>query len=206
MSFIVSALEVGMDEQTYRMGYKPRHVPSPLDSDILKKEGLRSPSYVDRRYHSAWGQVFLFKITMMDSIEKAIKIAMQAHEGQVDRGGKPYILHPLAVMLDVVYFGSDYMIAAVLHDVIEDSDITLDHIVEQGFSAEVIEALQLLTKSKDKTYDNYISDIKGNGIARVVKMSDLKHNMQLRRLKRIKTSDMERYKKYKNAYEELLKQ
>lgn len=85
----------------------------------------------------------------MANLEKAIEIAAKAHAGQLDKGGEPYILHPLRVMLRM----NDNLerMAAVLHDVVEDSDITLEKLSEEGFSAEVIEAVAALTKLPGET-------------------------------------------------------
>ncbi len=84
-------------------------------------------------------------------LEKAIRIAAKAHEGQVDKGGKPYILHPLRLMLSRT--SQEEMICAVLHDVIEDTDITIDYLKNEGFSEEILSALDALTRRHNETYD-----------------------------------------------------
>ena len=85
---------------------------------------------------------------MMNMLGKAIEIAVTAHAGQLDKGGNPYILHPLWVMNKVRHLGETHMIVAILHDSVEDSDLTLEDIVDYGFSTKVIHALVLLTYQK----------------------------------------------------------
>lgn len=82
-------------------------------------------------------------------LSQAIKIAVQAHDGQVDKAGKPYILHPLRVMLSVT--SEEAMICAVLHDVLEDSDVTAEDLLEKGFSVEVVKAIQSVTKAGEES-------------------------------------------------------
>ncbi len=93
---------------------------------------------------------------MMNMLGRAIEIAATAHSGQVDKGGKPYILHPLWVMDRVRHLGEDYMIVAVLHDVMEDSNWTFEALIKEGFNQNVMYALSLLTHDKNTTYDDYI--------------------------------------------------
>ena len=116
----------------------------------------------------------------MSTIEQAIEIAAKAHAGVKDKQGEPYILHPLRVMMGVQ--GEAAQIVAVLHDVVEDTGVSVDDIRNQGFSANVIEALGLVTHRKDQPYSDYVVGCKGNDIARRVKLSDLRDNMNLNRL------------------------
>lgn len=142
---------------------------------------------------------------MKNMLGRAIEIAATAHAGQVDKGGKPYILHPLWVMDRVRHLGEKYMIVAVLHDVIEDSDWTLDMLLEEGFSLAIINALRLLTHDNAKdTYDDYIKRISLNPIAKAVKLRDLEHNTKVTRLKGLRKKDFDRLEKYHRAYTYLM--
>src|SRR3954451_4706993 len=115
----------------------------------------------------------------MATIEKAIQIAALAHDGQVDKEGLPYILHPLRVMAGVE--GLEAKIVAVLHDVIEDTPVTADDLRQEGFSEAIIAAVLCVTHRKDEPYADYVVRCKGNEIARRVKLSDLEDNTRLSR-------------------------
>ena len=104
----------------------------------------------------------------MNKLGLAISIAAKAHEDQVDKGGHPYILHPMRVMNSVAHLGEEYMIAAILHDVVEDTDVSIETI-RTLFSASVTKAVSLLTKKNNQPYDEYISNILPDDIAREVK-------------------------------------
>ena len=116
----------------------------------------------------------------MAAIEKAIEIAAKAHAGVKDKQGKPYVLHPLRVMMGVE--DEDAQIVAVLHDVVEDTEVSLDDIRAEGFSQEVIDALNLVTHQKHQPYSEYVIACKKNEIARQVKLSDLRDNANLSRM------------------------
>lgn len=111
---------------------------------------------------------------------KAMKIAYEAHMGQYDKGGVPYIFHPyhIAEQLDEEYD----ICVALMHDVVEDTSVTLEDIAKAGFPHEVVEAVELMTKSKDEDYFEYVKRIKGNTIAKKVKLLDLAHNSDPSRL------------------------
>jgi len=139
----------------------------------------------------------------MSMLEKAIALAANAHAGQKDKAGYPYILHPLRVMLNMTT--ESEMIAAVLHDIVEDTQITSEELRRQGFSEDILDAVRLLTKQdKDKQdYLSYIGQIRQNPIARKVKLADLEDNMNIRRLKDqdyLNESDVARLKKYYQAW------
>lgn len=106
---------------------------------------------------------------------KAIRIAYRAHEGAVDTSGIPYILHPvhLAEQMEDEYT----TVVALLHDVVEDTDVTLDDLRREGFPEAVLEAVALMTHGEDVPYLEYVAAIKENPIARAVKLADLRHNM-----------------------------
>lgn len=133
--------------------------------------------------------------------KKAINIAYNAHMGQIDKFGIPYIFHPmhLAEQMDT----EEECIVAILHDVVEDTKITFNQL-EEDFSGTVIEALKLLTHDKSVPYDDYIKNLKDNPIAKKVKLADLKHNSDSSRLEHITTKDINRLEKYKNALNILL--
>lgn len=126
----------------------------------------------------------------------ASKIAYKAHEGQVDKAGVPYIFHPIhiAEQMDT----EESCIVALLHDVVEDSDITIDYL-SKYFSEEVMGALKILTKNENDDYVEYIKRVKTNKLATKVKLKDLKHNSDLTRLDIVTDEDRERSTKYINA-------
>lgn len=130
-------------------------------------------------------------------IDIALTIAKKAHAGQVDKAGIDYIQHPLYVAGQVKT--EQEKAVALLHDVIEDSDVTVDDLLVSGLSNEVVTAVQILTKKKGQSYQEYLEKVKSNNLARVVKLADLKHNSDLSRLKSVTDTDYERVKKYKNA-------
>jgi len=124
------------------------------------------------------------------NLDKAIRIAVDAHTNQVDKGGESYILHPLRLMMQ--FDDDDYRIVAVLHDVIEDSHIALCDLEKEGFSDKVLLSLSALTRRNSQTYDNYISRISSNYIARKVKIKDLKDNLNVLRLSSFNEVDAKR--------------
>jgi hypothetical protein len=115
----------------------------------------------------------------MATIETALCIAAQAHEGQKDKDGVPYILHPLRVMAAVE--GEEAQIVALLHDVVEDTAVTLDDLRRAGFSEAVLTAVRCVTLDKDEPYAEYVVRCKGNDLARQVKRADLEDNARLSR-------------------------
>lgn len=130
----------------------------------------------------------------MSDLEKAISIAVTAHRGQRDKAGQPYILHPLRLMQKCSTEAE--MIVAVLHDVIEDTDVTIDHLEQEGFNAEVIQALRCLTKTKGEHYPDFIERVSKNQLARRVKIVDLTDNMDASRLTSFTDADAARMKRY----------
>lgn len=138
---------------------------------------------------------------MQDTLEKAIAIALKAHMGKTDKGGNPYILHPLRVMLSMDTL--EERVIGVMHDVLEDSDISTEQLKGNGFSDEIITALKLLKKLKAESYDEYIDKIKNNSLAKKVKKADLIDNMNTKRLLVLTDEDSIRVKKYKKAYKRL---
>lgn len=137
----------------------------------------------------------------MSDLARAIEIAVDAHRGQTRRNGTPYILHPLRIMFSLET--EDEMIAGVLHDVVEDSDYTLDQLRDEGFSQEILAAVKCLTKTGDIAYDAYIDRVKANPLARKVKMADLRDNMNLLELDELRESDLTRNEKYFHSFQKL---
>lgn len=132
-------------------------------------------------------------------LETAIGIALKAHAGQRDKAGEPYITHPLRLMMQAN--GYEEQIVAVLHDVLEESDITANFLHEQGIEKHLIEAIELLTHSNTtEDYLDYVRRIAGNTLARRVKLLDLRDNMNILRLTELKPKDWERLQKYHIAY------
>lgn len=134
---------------------------------------------------------------MTQTLERAIAIAAAAHAGQVDKGGAPYILHPLKVMLRMTTL--EERIVAVLHDVVEDCDISLDDLRKEGFSEEVLTAIQSVTKVPGESYEDFVERAAQNPIGRVVKLADLEENSDLSRIASPSWEDLERIEKYRRV-------
>jgi (p)ppGpp synthase/HD superfamily hydrolase len=135
-------------------------------------------------------------------LDKAILIAAQAHLGQKDKYGAPYILHPLRMMLR--FKSEAEMIVAALHDVIEDNpDWTFERLRAEGFSAEIIEAVDHLTRREEESYEEFVDRAQQNPLARQVKVADLEDNMDLKRIKNLTEKDKERLARYHKAWSKL---
>lgn len=135
-------------------------------------------------------------------LDRAKAIATSAHEGQVDKAGKPYIEHPMRVM----NMGKtvEEKIAGVLHDVVEDSDWTFEMLEKEGIPKDVMDALRCVTKlSEEEDYDHFIERVKTNPLAVKVKLNDLKDNMDITRLGEVTEKDLTRLNKYIRAYRQL---
>ena len=133
---------------------------------------------------------------------KAFFIACKAHKGQKDKAGKMYIFHPLTVAKYTK--GRKGKIVALLHDVVEDSSITIDDLKKYGFTDEITHAVDAITKRAGEAYYDYLQRVKSDEIARAVKISDLMHNSNLARLKAITEKDVERTIRYQNSIKFLL--
>lgn len=134
----------------------------------------------------------------MSTLERAIAIAATAHQGQRDKADAPYILHPLRVMLRVGTTAE--RITAVLHDVVEDCDgWTFERLLDEGFSSEIIEALNAVTKREGESYEDFVARACQNPIGRRVKLSDLHDNCDLSRIKNPTEKDRERITRYRRA-------
>jgi (p)ppGpp synthase/HD superfamily hydrolase len=131
------------------------------------------------------------------NIGTAICIAANGHLDQIDRSGKPYILHPLRVMMKMDV--ADEMVVAVLHDIVEDTNWTFEELEKLGVNPSSIVALKLLTKVESDDYSDYISKISKNKLATKVKISDLEDNMRIDRIQSPKEKDWVRMAKYHEA-------
>ena len=132
---------------------------------------------------------------LLEYLELSIRLAVNLHAGQFDKAGKPYILHPLRVMNNVNTI--EEKIVGVLHDTIEDTELTLDELENLfGFPSNIVEAVNLLTKEKDVSYKEYILKIKNNELARVVKLADMRDNSDLFRLHEVEEKHLKMIKKY----------
>ena len=133
----------------------------------------------------------------MSTLEQAIIIAANAHARQTDKSGAPYILHPLRLMMNAKT--EEEQITALLHDVVEDSTVTIADLITAGFSGTVLEAVQTLTRPEGMAYNHYLQGIVGNDLARRVKLLDLADNMNLGRIANPTKEDFLRLEKYKKA-------
>ncbi|MET3209701.1 UNVERIFIED_CONTAM: guanosine-3',5'-bis(diphosphate) 3'-pyrophosphohydrolase [Paenibacillus sp. PvR008] len=147
---------------------------------------------------------YLNKAALSNELSKAISIAANLHAGQLDKGGNPYILHPLRVMLKMD--DNTSMVVAVLHDVLEDTHFSIHDAdaEESEFSDEVIGALKAITRKKDESYMEFIRRCKQNELARKVKIADIKDNMDLSRIEDPTEEDVKRNRKYGKALKELM--
>lgn len=128
---------------------------------------------------------------------KAMKIAYAAHAGQADKTGVPYIYHPMHLAESMT--DEKAVITALLHDVAEDTDITIDDLAREGFHADILTALTLLTHNPSEEYMDYISRLSTCPLARKVKLADLRHNSDVTRLDAIDEKTARRLEKYRRA-------
>ena len=137
----------------------------------------------------------------MPTIEDAIALATEGHRGQTRPDGTPFILHPLRVALSLR--DEVDQVAAVLHDLVEDSPITLDDLRARGYSAEVVEAVDHVTRREGESYEQFVERIAPHPRARRIKLADLADNMDVRRLHAFEASDGERMARYHRAWQRL---
>lgn len=139
----------------------------------------------------------------MKLLAKAIKIAAVAYEDKLDKGGNPYILHPLNVMMAVQHLGEEAMCAAVLHDYVEDGKGTIADLRAE-FPSSVLANIHTLTRTEEDTDEHYMRYIKriacSNNVCISIKLADLKHNSDISRLKGMGAKDFERLERYCMAY------
>ena len=139
-----------------------------------------------------------------EMLDKALLLATNSHHGQFDKGGAPYILHPIKVMHYLKTDDEELQCMALLHDVVEDCDVTFVDLEAIGMSKRVIDAVRCLTKQRGQTLGEYKEVIFSSKDAMRVKMADLRHNSDIRRLKGVTEKDLERMKKYHQFYLEIL--
>ena len=137
-----------------------------------------------------------------DLTKKALLISFNAHKDQVDKSNLPYVYHPFHVAEQMTDETST--IVALLHDVVEDTDVTMTDIENYGFSKEIIDALKCMTHEESVDYYDYIKIVATNPIAIKVKLADIEHNMDTNRLNEITKKDLERVEKYKKCYKYLV--
>lgn len=136
-------------------------------------------------------------------LAQMILMATVGHHGQSDKSGRPYILHPLKVMHYLKSDDEELMCIAVGHDLLEDTDITRADLLEQGVSLRVVLGIESLTKVEGESYEEYKEKVKSNIDATLVKMADLRHNSDIRRLRGVSQKDFDRITKYMQFYREL---
>ena len=133
--------------------------------------------------------------------KKAMQICFDAHKDQVDKAGLPYVFHPMHLAEQMTDEAA--ICTALLHDVIEDTEMTIADLAEAGFPAEILRAVELVTHKDNESYWQYISDIKADPIARAVKLADLHHNSDLSRLSQVDEWALARVERYRKAIEML---
>ncbi|MDD2245882.1 MAG: phosphohydrolase [Proteiniphilum sp.] len=141
-------------------------------------------------------------MNLKEQLNKAVEIAISAHEGQLDtHNGQPYIGHPFRVMN--AGHTLQEKIVGVLHDVVEDTSWTLEKLREEGFSDEIVNGIDAMTCRDNEEYDDYIHRVMNNPIARRVKLNDLTDNMDIRRWNEVPYHELARLQKYLKAYKQL---
>jgi len=138
---------------------------------------------------------------MSSLIDQALAIALEAHRDQRDRNGAPYILHPLRVMGYVE--GEADQVTAILHDVVEDSDIGLDDLRRAGFGEEIVHAVDCLTRRDTESYEESIERAAADPLARRVKLADLRDHLDLQRSHQVRAEDIDRFNRYLAAWQRL---
>ena len=127
----------------------------------------------------------------------ALKLCFEAHKEQVDKSGMPYVFHPfhLAEQMNT----EETTIVALLHDLVEDTDYTIEDLIDMGFDKSITDAIALMTHADNVAYMDYVRAIKDNPIAKTVKLADLKHNSDLTRLETVDEKALSRREKYLKA-------
>jgi (p)ppGpp synthase/HD superfamily hydrolase len=140
----------------------------------------------------------------MKLIETSLTIALRAYAGKVDKAGREYILHPLRVMAKMKT--DEEMSAALLHDVLEDSEITAEELHTEGIPAQVVEAVQYLSKHENEDYQDFVARLKKNELAAKVKLADIEDNIDVLRLNSLGENDLARIMKYHSAWRFLMEE
>ena len=134
-------------------------------------------------------------------LEKALQIATDAHLYQVDKAGAPYIFHPIRVSNRCST--DDEKIVALLHDTIEDTEVTAEYLLMEGFPRNIVDAILSVTRNEDENYEDFIKRSRLNPIGRQVRLHDLEDNMDITRLNELTEKDLYRLNKYIKAYKYL---
>lgn len=129
----------------------------------------------------------------------ALKLCFEAHKDQIDKSGMPYVFHPFHLAEQMK--DEKTTVVALLHDVVEDTEYTIDDLKNMGFSEDILSAIALMTHDDSVPYMEYVAQIKADPIAKAVKLADLRHNSDLSRLDKVTSYDLERAEKYKKAIE-----
>lgn len=137
-------------------------------------------------------------------LNKMLVFATNQHAGQFDKGGNPYILHPLAVMQLLASDDEELQCIALGHDLVEDTKVTYAQLRTEGFTNRIIDGIKALTKVPGEEYDEYKVKVKANSDAIKVKIADLRHNTDITRLKGIEAKDIARMERYFKFYTELM--
>ena len=132
-----------------------------------------------------------------EQVNRALRLAYEAHQGQFDKSGVPYVFHPLHLAEQMP--DEESIVAALLHDVVEDTDYSLEDLKSMGFPPKALEAVALLTHTGEEPYLRYVARIKENPIAKRVKLADLRHNSDLSRIRQVTERDRDRVEKYAAA-------
>lgn len=144
---------------------------------------------------------FCAMLTDMQALARAGVIAAEAHQGQTDKNGMPYLHHVMRVAMRCRTVTEKT--CALLHDVVEDTPWTFEQLLAEGFSAQVVQVVRCLTKTEGEEYAHYLARVKGNPLAVRVKLADLEDNMDISRLNEVTEKDLPRLNRYIKAYHEL---
>jgi len=136
-------------------------------------------------------------------LNKMLVLATNSHANQYDKGGTPYILHPLAVMQMLLTDDEELQCIALGHDIVEDCEVTYDQLREEGMTTRIIDGIRSLTKIPGETYQQYKEKVKSNPDAVLVKMCDIRHNTDIRRLRGVAERDIKRMERYFHFFVEL---
>ena len=135
-------------------------------------------------------------------LEKAARICVEKHAGQRDKAGNAYFLHPMRVAMRCRT--DEEKMVALLHDTIEDTDVTAEYLLDAGFPPEIVDAVLSVTKCEGEDYDDFVARAKSNPLGRAVKLHDIEDNLDVLRLPEIDAAMAPRYNKYLRARRYLL--
>lgn len=159
---------------------------------------FRRKRYLYRAFRASRQKKKYMGMNHNELLEKALAIALKAHAGQTDKAGAAYVLHPIRVACRCAT--DEERMTALLHDTIEDADVTADELLAEGFPPATVDAVVALTRKEEETYEDYVGRCSLNPLARRVKLHDLEDNMDLSRLSRVTEKDLERLDRYVQAY------